>query len=81
MKKKFKTGDRVYHRNLKLYGIFIGYAWESNEEADVDFEMKDGYVEQRRVSINQLDKHLSDKEIVKLIVKYNSGIKEKEVKD
>lgn len=28
MDKKFKHGDRVYHRNLKQYGIFIDYAWE-----------------------------------------------------
>lgn len=28
MEKKFKPGDRVYHKNLKQYGTFIGYAWE-----------------------------------------------------
>lgn len=38
MEKKFKPEDRVYHINLKQYGIFVGYAWESNEECDVDFE-------------------------------------------
>ena len=74
---KFKVGDRVFHKNLRLFGTFVGYAWESNEEADVDFEMEDGYVEQRHVSINQLDKQPSDEEIGKLRARYNSGIKEK----
>lgn len=35
---RFKPGDRVYHKNLKLYGTFIDYAWESDDECDVDFE-------------------------------------------
>ena len=54
MKKKFKTGDRVYHRNLKLYGIFIGYAWETDEECDVDFETEDG-LDQRHVTVSWLE--------------------------
>lgn len=54
MEKKFKTGDRVYHRNLKQYGKFIGYAWESDNECDVEFE-GDGYVEQKHVSVSWLD--------------------------
>ena len=41
--------------NLKLFGTFVGYAWESDDEANVDFEMEDGHVEQRHVSINQLE--------------------------
>ena len=41
MEKKFKSGDRVYHRNLKQYGKFIGYAWESDDECDVEFEEED----------------------------------------
>lgn len=28
MEKKLKPGDKVYHNNLKLYGTFVGYAWE-----------------------------------------------------
>ena len=28
MEKMFKPGDRVYHKNLKLYGTFVGYAWD-----------------------------------------------------
>ena len=51
---RFKPGDRVYHNNLKLYGTFIDYAWESDDECDVDFEMEDGEIEQRHVSVNWL---------------------------
>ena len=54
MEKKFKSGDRVYHRNLKQYGKFIGYAWESDEECGVDFETEDG-LEQKHVSVSWLD--------------------------
>ena len=56
MEKIFKPGDRVYHRNLKLYGTFIGYAWESDEECDVDFDLGNGVFEQRHVSVSWLDK-------------------------
>ncbi len=55
MEKKFKPGDMVYHKNLKLEGKFLGYAWESDDEADVEFVI-DGEIEQRHVSINQLVK-------------------------
>lgn len=55
MEKKFKTGDRVYHRNLKQYGTFVGYAWESKEECDVDFEIEDGEIEQKHVSVSWLE--------------------------
>lgn len=54
-KKKFNPGDRVYHKNLKLEGKFLEYAWESDDEADVEFVI-DGEIEQRHVSINQLVK-------------------------
>lgn len=70
---EFKKGDKVFHKNLQLVGTFIGYAWETNAEADVDFEMGDGYIEQRHVSINQLQKCPSDEEIGKRITRYNSG--------
>ena len=56
MEKIFKPGDKVYHRNLKLYGTFIGYAWESDEECDVDFGLGNGDFEQRHVSVSWLDK-------------------------
>ena len=55
MEKKFEHGDRVYHRNLKQYGFFIGYAWESEEECDVDFETENGEMEQKHVSVNWLE--------------------------
>ena len=55
MEKKFKHGDRVYHRNLNQYGFFIGYAWESDEECDVDFETEDGEMEQKHVSVSWLE--------------------------
>jgi hypothetical protein len=65
---EFKKGDKVFHKNLNLFGIFVDYAWENpNEEADVDFEMEDGYIEQRHVSINQLQKCSSNEEIRKKI--------------
>lgn len=44
----------MYHKNLKLYGTFIDYAWESDDECDVDFEMGDGEIEQRHVSVSWL---------------------------
>lgn len=53
MEKKFKPGDKVYHRNLKEYGTFIGYAWETDEECDVDFVMNNT-IEQKHVSVNWL---------------------------
>ena len=55
MEKKFKPGDMVYHKNLKLDGKFLEYAWESDDEADVEFVI-DREIEQRHVSINQLVK-------------------------
>lgn len=54
MSKAFKQGDRVYHRDLKLYGTFLDYAWESDDECDVDFELEDGEIEQRHVSVSWL---------------------------
>lgn len=71
---EFKKGDKVFHKNLELFGTFVDYAWENpNEEADVDFEMEDGYIEQRHVSINQLQKYPSNEEIGERIARYNSG--------
>lgn len=55
MEKKFKHGDRVYHRNLKQYGIFLGYAWESEEECDVEFEAEDGEINQKHISVSWLE--------------------------
>lgn len=55
MKKKFKHGDKVYHKKLNLYGKFIDYAWKSDEECDVEFEDEDGYMEQKHVSVSWLE--------------------------
>lgn len=77
MEKKFKPGDRVYHRNLKQYGTFIGYAWESNEECDVDFEMEDGDLEQKHVSVNWLELTDSIEPVIAANgkpIKYNKGL-------
>lgn len=63
MEKKFKEGDRVYHRNLQMYGTFLGYAWESDEECDVDFETEYG-LEQKHVSVNWLDLVTKEKPIL-----------------
>ncbi len=73
MSKKFKHGDRVYHRNLKQYGFFIGYVWESDDECDVEFEAEDGYVEQKHVSVSWLE--LAD-EIEPVIVANGEHIKD-----
>lgn len=70
---EFKLGDIVYHKNLRLVGTFIGYAWESDEEADVEFKMEDGCIEQRHVSVNQLEKQPSNKEIGEILRRYNNG--------
>lgn len=53
MEKEFKIGDRVFHRTLKAYGTFLGYAWETDEECDVDFEMENG-IEQRHVTVDKI---------------------------
>lgn len=55
-----------------MVGTFVGYAWESKEEADVDFEMEDGYTEQRHVSVKQLEKKPDNEEIAAFIKKYNT---------
>lgn len=55
-----------------MVGTFVGYAWESKEEADVDFEMEDGYTEQRHVSVKQLEKKPYDEEIAVFVKKYNT---------
>ncbi len=60
---KFKKGDKVFHKSLELTGTFLYYAWETAAEADVEFEMEDGYVEQRHVSVSQLQKCPSGAEI------------------
>ena len=43
MTKKFKSGDKVYHRHLKQFGTFIQYNTLSDEECYVDFIDEDGF--------------------------------------
>lgn len=72
MVKKFKHGDRVYHRSLKQYGTFIDYAWESEDECDVDFETEDGKMEQKHVSVSWLEssRKTYNNEVMKALRKY-----------
>lgn len=70
---KFKAGDRVFHKNLRLFGTFVGYAWNSDEEAIVKFDNEDNPDDCRHISVNQLQKCPSNEEIGKRIVRYNSG--------
>jgi len=34
----FKQGDKVYHKNLKMYGIYADNDLASNDSCFVDFE-------------------------------------------
>ena len=38
---KFKKGDRVYHKNLKAYGVFEDYDWADNSSCFVTLHAKD----------------------------------------
>lgn len=46
-----KQGDKVYHKNLKKYGIFVEKDWASEDFCFVDF----GDEDVRCVSYNQLE--------------------------
>lgn len=37
---------------MRIERVEIGYAWEAEDECDVDFETEDGEIEQRHVSVN-----------------------------
>lgn len=54
MSKEFKVGNRVYHKSLKMYGVFLGYVWETKEECDVDFSTEDRE-DQRHVTVKMLE--------------------------
>jgi len=56
MNATFKQGDKVYHRNLEWYGIFYEYDVLDVDTCTVVFTKDDGYEDERRVSINMLDK-------------------------
>lgn len=70
---EFKKGDRVFHIGLNLTGIFIEYAWNSNEEAIVKFDNEDNPDDCRHISVSQLQKCPSDEEIGKMIERWNNG--------
>lgn len=54
MNKKFKAGDRVYHKHLKQFGTFVQYNKLSDEECYVEFVDENGYTECKIVSVSQL---------------------------
>lgn len=70
---EFTKGDRVFHKGLELIGTFMEYAWNSDEEAIVKFDNADNPDDCRHISVNQLQKCPSNKEIGKRIARYNSG--------
>ena len=51
---KFKKGDRVFHKNLGRYGIFVEEDWASNDSCFVKFDSEDNYDDTLCVSYNQL---------------------------
>lgn len=55
MDNRFNVGDRVYHKNLKKYGTFEGYDKLDTDTCYVNFDTDDGYEDERRVSINQIE--------------------------
>ena len=52
---ELKKGNRVYHKTLKRYGIFLEYDWTGKNECHVQFDMDDGYEEIRHVTTEQLE--------------------------
>ena len=55
--KIFEAGDRVYHKNLELYGTFDGYDWASDDTCLVCCEDEFGHNDDYKcVSLNQLRK-------------------------
>lgn len=49
--KKFKSGDRIYHINLNLYGTFIDYVFGDDNECDVELKTENGIVEYNNISV------------------------------
>ncbi len=52
----FKNGDKVHHRNLNMYGTFTGYDKWDTDTCYVNFMTKDGYDDERRVTISQVER-------------------------
>lgn len=51
---KFKAGDKVYHKHLEQFGVFVRYSWASDDECYVEFTDSDGYSECKCVSLSQI---------------------------
>ena len=63
MKRDFKKGDKVFHKNLEEYGVFESYDEWDDCSCFVTF-YKDGYYPSCQcVSLNQLSK--TNKRIIK----------------
>lgn len=54
MSKKFKKGDRIYHKHLQQFGTFLEYAIISDEECFVELVNNFGDLEYKCVSVSQL---------------------------
>lgn len=55
-KMKFKKGDRVFHRRLERYGIYVDDDWASVDSCFVKFDNEDDPDDVLCVSKNWLDK-------------------------
>lgn len=51
---RFKKDDKVYHKRLKWFGVFIKYSKLSDDECFVIFTDEDGNEDTRCVSVSQL---------------------------
>lgn len=52
----FKIGEKVYHRTLNKTGVFNGYDKWDKDTCYFIFIADDGFEEERRVSIDKLEK-------------------------
>lgn len=55
MDKIFEVGNKVFHKNLKMHGTFEGYDKWDTDTCNVKFVTPDGYDDERRVTISQLE--------------------------
>lgn len=54
-KMKFNKDDRVFHRGLKRYGIYVDDDWASDDSCYVEFDNEDNPDDVLCVSKNWLD--------------------------
>ena len=69
MDKKFKHGDRVYHKNLKQYGFFIGFCMSMTDPngtfvrlSEINEMISDGIL---TVDFDKLEQRIFDKTVIK----------------